>query len=322
MARGRNARHPLSVPRSGWLDILARCWVRLGLLHIGLVSAGIAFFGVLALVPAISAAVAMVGLVYDPVMFAERSQWLLTMLPPAAANLMASQLNEIAGTTEESLTFAALFSVGVALWLASNATDSLVQGLAMIYEEQETRGFIKLRLIIIGLTIALIAGFCLTLLIIAAVPTIAERVSPDPLMNDVVRVLRWPLIFMIAVSGVAALFRYGPDRRKARWRWLSPGALLGCSLWVAGTFGFSYYVQTFGRYNEVFGTLAGVIVLLTWFWMSAFIVLLAALLDAEIEAQTVEDSTVGKDRPMGMRGATKADTLGNARGEETDRSTV
>ena len=322
MARGRNARHPLSVPKSGWLDILARCWVRLWSLHIGLVSAGIAFFGVLALVPAISAAVALVGLVFDPVIFAERSQWLLTMFPPSAADLMASQLDDIAGTTEESLTFAALISLGVALWLASNATDSLVQGLAMIYEEQETRHFIKLRLIIIGLTIALIVGFCLTLLIIAAVPTIAERVSPDPLMNDVVRVLRWPLIFLIAVTGVAALFRYGPDRREARWRWLSPGALLGCAVWVAGTFGFSYYVQTFGSYNEVFGTLAGVIVLLTWFWMSAFIVLLAALLDAEIEAQTAEDSTVGPDRPMGLRGATKADTLGKARNDDKDRSTV
>ena len=316
MARGRNARHPLSVPVTGWLDILARCWARLGILHIGLVSAGIAFFGVLALVPAISAAVALVGLVFDPVMFAERSQWLLLMFPPSAASLMESQLNDIAGTTEESLTLAALFSLGVALWLASNATDSLVQGLAMIYEERETRGFIKLRLIIIGLTIALIVGFCLTLLIIAALPTIATRLNSDPLMNDLIRILRWPLIFLIAVTGVAALFRYGPDRREARWRWLSPGAILGCSVWVAGTFGFNYYVRTFGSYNEVFGTLAGVIVLLTWFWMSAFIVLLAALLDAEIEAQTAEDSTVGPDRPMGMRGATKADTLGRARNDE------
>jgi len=323
MTRGRDARHPLSLPRSGWLDILARCWTRLGELHLGLISAGIAFFGILSLVPAFSAIVALVGLVYDPVILAEQTRGLFSsMFPPSAADLMSAQLTDIADTAEESLTFAAVISIGVALWLASNATDSLMQGLAMIYEETETRGFFKRWLVVIGLTIALILALCLTVLIVAALPTIAGQVAAGPLAKSAATVLRWPLIFLVAVTGVATLFRHGPNRRKARWRWLSPGAVLGCTLWVAATFGFSYYVQTFGNYNEVFGTLAGVVVLLTWFWLSAFIVLLAALFDAETEAQTAQDSTIGPDRPMGLRGATKADTLGAARGEEKTRSTA
>lgn len=320
MVRGRKARHPLSMPRPAWLDILARCWARFGPLNMGLIAAGIAFYGLLAIFPAITAAVALVGLIYDPVVLADRAEWLLSLVPPSAALIIQSQLNDVASAAEGSLTLAALFSVAVALWFASNATASLIQGLTVIYEETETRNIVKLRLLTIALTVLLLMGTSLSLIIVAALPATAGYFNAGPVVTGGVALLRWPLMFVVAVTGVAVLFRYGPDRRSARWRWLSPGAILGCALWVAGTYGFSLYLQTFGTYNEIFGTLTGVIVLLTWLWLSSFIVLMAALLDAEIEAQTARDSTVGPDRPMGERGAVKADVLGPSRADSHARA--
>jgi len=315
MQRGRDARSPTDMPRAGWLDIANRIFVRLGTLHTGLLAAGVAFYGLLSLFPAITAGVALLGLVFDPVVLIDRSRWLLDPLPPAAARLIEGQLAEVAGAAGGSLGLAALVSLAVALWLASNAMGSLVEGLNVIYEEVEERGFLRIRLIVTGLTLAMIFGLALAVTIVAAIPAALAFMGADRALADAALVLRWPLMFGLGVAGIAALYRYGPDRRPARWRWVTPGAVLGCALWVAGTYGFSQYVQSFADYNETFGTLAGVIVLLTWLWLSAFAVLFGAQIDAEIEAQTARDSTIGPDRPMGERGAVKADTLGKTREE-------
>ena len=315
MSRGRDAKTPANLPPAGWLDILARCAGRIGSLNIGLIAAGIAFYGLLSLFPTITAGVALVGLFYDPAVLVDRADWLLSAVPASAEDLITRQLYEVAGAERGSLTFTAVFSLLVAHWSASNATGSLVQGLNVINEEDETSCFFKLRLITIGLTIFLIFGLALSLVIVAAIPAGLAFFGAGTGLTDSALLLRWPMMFLIGAVGIAALFRYGPDRRNARWRWLTPGAVLGCALWVAGTYGFSFYAQAFGSYNETFGTLAGVIVLLTWFWLSAFVILIGALLDAEMEAQTAHDSTVGPERPMGERGATKADTLGRLRGE-------
>lgn len=315
MTRGRKATTPTALPAAGWLDILARMFGKIGTLNIGLIAAGIAFYGLLSIFPAITAGVALVGLVFDPAALLDRAQWLLAAVPPSAASLITNQLSEVAGAQEGSLSLAAGFSLVVALWSASNATASMVQGLTVIYEEEESRGFIHLKLITIAMTVLLMTGLAVSLVIVAAIPTALKFLGGAPIWEEAALLLRWPVMFFIGVIGLAALFRYGPDRRHARWRWVTPGAVLACGLWVAGTYGFSFYVQTFDSYNETFGTLAGVIILLTWFWLSSFVVLLGALLDAEMEAQTAKDSTVGPDRPMGERGATKADTLGPRRGQ-------
>lgn len=321
MARGRSATSPLEIPATGWTDVAFRIWHRLGALNLGLLAAGVAFYGLLSLFPAITAGVAIVGLVLDPATVVEQSEWLISVLPAAAGTLIESQLMEVAGAERGSLGFAALFALGLALWSSSNAMGSLVQGLNVIYDEGNTRGFLHTRVLIIGLTLALILGLTLAVVIVAAIPTALALIGAGPAITQAALLLRWPLMFLLGVAGIAALYRYGPDRRQAKWRWLTPGAVLGCALWVAGTVGFSAYVQSFGNYNETFGALAGVIVLLTWLWLSAFIVLLGAQLDAELEAQTARDSTVGPDRPMGERGAVKADTLGEARGEAPSHTT-
>lgn len=314
MNRGRDAGSPADVPKAGWLDIAARVYDRFGGLQVGLLAAGVAFYGLLSLFPAVTAGIALLGLVMDPTVLVERVQWLVGTLPDAAGSIIMSQLQEVAGAKQNTLGFAALISLAIALWSASNAVGSLMQGLNMIYEETERRSFFRVRFLTIVLTLAVIFGLALSLTVVAAIPVVLSFLNA-PAASWWAQVLRWPLMFLIGVFGIAMLYRFGPDRRGARLRWLTAGAVTSCALWVAGTFGFSYYVQSFANYNETFGALAGVIILLTWMWLSAFVVLLGALLDAEIEAQTRRDSTVGPDRPMGERGAYKADNLGKARGD-------
>lgn len=289
--------------------VLRRVFDHLGSQHIALMAAGIAFYGLLAIFPAITAAVALVGLVYDPSALAAESGWLLSTLPSQAEVLIKDQLREVASAERGSLGLAAIISVGVALWSASNATGSFIEGLNVINDEQETRGFIALRLTTIALTVAILVGLSLAIIVVAAIPALLGLSAQTAFLQDIALLLRWPIMFCIGILGIAVLYRHGPNRREARWRWLTPGAIAGCALWVLGTLAFSYYVQNFARYNETFGALAGVIILLTWLWLSAFVVLMGAQLDAELEHQTTRDSTVGPDRPMGDRGAVKADTL-------------
>lgn len=316
MSRGRTAYRPTEIPWKGILDVLVRMWHKQAELNLGLIAAGIAFYGLLSLFPGITAAVAFAGMFLQPGMLIENSSEITTMLPKAAEDIVMGQLQDVANADSSTLSFTALFSLGIALYSASKAVANFIAGLNFIYEEKEKRNFFFLKALTVFLTIILILGLLVAIIAVAAIPVIASIFGDYGRIDDLVMFLRWPFLFLMGAFGIAILYRFGPSRRSARWRWLTPGAFIACALWVAGSYGFSLYVQSFGSYNETFGALGGVIILLTWLWLSAFIVLLGALLDAELEAQTKRDSTVGEDRPMGERGAVKADTLGAARGDE------
>lgn len=320
MSRGRNAKSPVTIPKRGWLDIGWRIWSQMGAKRISLIAAGIAFYGLLSLFPAITAAVAIIGLVYDPELLLDKSDWLLSVMPTAASEMIGGQMMQVASTGSESLGLAAIVSVAIALWSASRAMASFVQGLNLIYDEEEKRGFLLLNALIVGFTLALIIGMAVAVVVVAAIPAAVEILAARDRWGEWAMLLRWPLMFCLGIVGLAAIYRYGPSRRDATWRWLSPGAVLACALWLAGSSGFSLYVQSFGNYNETFGALAGVVILLTWLWLSAFVVLMGALFDAEVEAQTARDSTIGSQKPMGERGAHKADYLGGSYEESEGES--
>lgn len=316
MARGRSAPSPFKIPSRGWLDIGWRIWTRLGKHRLGLIAAGVAFYGLLSFFPAITATVALVGLLFDASLLLERVDFLLDALPAEAAELIAAQIAQVAGVSSDSLGWAAFLATALALWSASKGMASVIQGLNIINNEREERNFVLLRAVTFGLTLALIVVLAVAVLIVAAIPAALVYLGVRQGIADLALILRWPAMFVIGVLATATLYRYGPSRTPAKWRWLSPGALLACALWVAGSFGFSLYVESFGTYNETFGALAGVVILLTWLWLSAFVVLLGAQLDAEVEAQTARDTTIGPDKPMGQRGAFKADNLGEKFREE------
>ena len=316
MSRGRSANRPTQIPLKGLLDVGMRMWEKQATQNLSLIAAGIAFYGLLSLFPGITAAAAFAGVFLQPEMLVENSAEITAMLPEAAEQIVMGQLRDVAGADSSTLSFAALLGLAIALYSASKAVANFIAGLNVIYAEKETRNFFKLKALTIFLTFLMIIGLLVAVIVVAVIPVIAAFVGDIGWVDDLVLLLRWPVLFLLGAAGIALLYRLGPDRRSAKWRWLTPGAFVSCALWVFGSYGFSLYVQSFGSYNETFGALGGVIILLTWLWLSAFIVLLGALLDAELEAQTRKDSTVGEDRPMGQRGAVKADTLGAARGEE------
>ncbi|WP_420587732.1 YihY/virulence factor BrkB family protein [Marivita sp.] len=304
------AHRPAHIPMRGVLDVLVRMWHKQAHLNLGLIAAGIAFYGLLSLFPGITAAVAFAGTFLNPEMLVENSEEIAAMLPEAAKTIVMGQLRDVANADSSTLSFAALFSLAIALYSASKAVANFIAGLNVIYQEKETRNFFLVKALTIVLTAFLIIGLLIAIIVVAAIPVVAAIFGDYGIIDDLVMFLRWPFLFLMGAFGIAVLYRLGPNRRSARWRWLTPGAFVACALWVSGSFGFSLYVQSFGSYNETFGALGGVIILLTWLWLSAFIVLLGALLDAELEAQTKRDSTVGDDRPIGERGAVKADTVG------------
>ncbi|WP_295313846.1 YihY/virulence factor BrkB family protein [Roseobacter sp.] len=312
MARGRTASDPTEIPPKGWKDIAFRLKDEVAQDRVGLIAAGIAFYGLLALFPAITAVIAIAGLIAEPVQITNQVGQLAGLIPQEVTTIITDQATEVAGSREGGLGIAALIGVGIALWSASKGTSSLIQGLNAAYDEEETRGFFKKLITRLGLTLFIILGICTGLAVTMAVPAVTGALNAGIVVETLGSIVAYLLLFAMATVGLAVIYRYGPSRDNPEFAWVSPGALLACVMWVVASAGFAFYVGNFASYNETFGTLGGVVILLMWFWISAFIVLLGAELNAETEAQTRHDTTVGKDLPMGERDAVKADNLGEA----------
>ena len=314
LARGRDAANPAQIPGRGWKDILIRTWTAMGRDHLGLIAAGVAFYGLLAIFPAIGLAVALAGLITSPEDFVGALNSVAQFMPQDAAKILLGQASQVAGASGGGLGIAALSGLVLAFYSSSRGVNSLIEGLNVAYDETEKRSFIKLNLTGFALTLFIILGVILGLTATIVIPAIVALIGVGGTLGGVISLIRWPILVVGTVIGLGILYRYGPSREKARISWLSPGALLACVFWIAGTAGFAWYAGNFASYNQTFGALGGAIVLLMWLWLSAYIVLIGAELNGEIEAQTARDSTTGPELPMGQRGAVKADMLGRSSG--------
>jgi len=314
MSRGRHAESPTEIPPAGWKDILLRVKEQIGNDHVGLIAAGVAFYGLLALFPAITAMMAFAGMVIDPAEITQQLESLGSVIPEQAIGIIRDQAVAVAGTQTSGLGLAFILGFGLALYAASRGMGSLMEGLNVAYNEDESRGFVKFTLIKLGLTLLLIIGLVVGLGGTLAVPAALAIFDLPMWLERLLGLARWLILGALTLAGLAALYRWGPSRQQADWAWLAPGSLAACALWLFGSLAFSFYVENFGSYNETFGSMAGVIVLLMWLWLSAYIVLMGAELNAEIEAQTARDTTAGPDTTAGQRGAEKADHLGKSRG--------
>ncbi len=307
-ARGAAAPSPLRLGWRGLWDAARRIAARLGPDRIGLVAAGVAFFGLLAVFPGLAALVAIAGLVLEPELLTQQFQSTLAAMPVSARSILLGQVRSVAEAEAGGLSLAALGGVALALFSGSRGIANLIAGLNVAYDESEKRNILHLTAVTLALTLFVIVALTLALAVVAVIPLALSVLGDVPNLQDWTGILRWPVLIALAAATFTVLYRYGPSRRNARWRWLAPGGVLACLLWIAATAGFGWYVETLGRYGETFGALGGVIVLMLWLWISTFVVLFGALVDAELEAQTGRDSTVGRDRPLGQRGAVKADT--------------
>lgn len=310
MTRGRHAEAPHRIPPKGWKDIALRVKDEIAADHVGLIAAGVAFYGLMALFPAITALLAIGGLLVEPSQIVDQISQLEGVVPDEVMEIIIGQATQVAGSREGGLGLAAVAGILIALYSASKGMNSLIEGMNVAYDEEEKRGFFMKTFVTLTLTLFLITGLLMGLLATLAVPSVIALVDAGPVTEVLGSLLAWGVLLVMTMAGLAVLYRYGPSRDKPELLWASPGAIAACVLWLAGSAGFAFYVGNFGSYNESFGALAGVVVLLMWLWISAFIVLLGAEINAEVEAQTAYDTTVGPEEPMGERGAVKADKLG------------
>jgi membrane protein len=307
--RGRSAKTPTEITKPGWRDIALRTKDGIAADNVPIIAGGVAFFLLLGLIPGIAALISIYGLVADPADIQAQFAAMSGFLPEDARRLLEEQMTRIAGQPSTA-GFAAAISIAIALWGGATAMKTLMNALNIIYNEQEKRGFIKLTLAALGLTLALILIGGVSIGLIVVLPPLVRTIGLGDAAGTVVTLLRWPLLLVVALVALAVVYRFAPSRDEPQWKWVSAGAVVATLLWVAGSALFAVYVGNFGNYNETYGSLGAVIVLMMWLYISAFVVLLGAEVNAEMEHQTGHDTTKGKPQPIGQRGAHVADNVG------------
>jgi membrane protein len=310
--RGRTASDPRQIPMPGWKDILLRSWHEVAENNIFLVAGGVTYAVLLALFPALAALVAIYGLLLDPVQVERQVAALSHVLPPESTQMIADELHKLVSASQGSLSIGAGVALLLALWSASRGMSGLVTAFNIAYEQKETRGFFKLNLVAVGLTVLMLVGGTVIIALVGVLPAAIQFVGLGQSAQLLVLLLQWPLLIVVVMTGLAVLYRYAPDRRQPRWRWVSPGAVAATVLWLAGSVAFSVYVAHFNSYDRTYGSLGGVVVMLTWLYLSSFVALFGAVVNAQSERQTTADSTEGAPRRMGDRRAHAADTVGEA----------
>lgn len=308
--RGRKATVPGQIPKFGWWDILVLVKDQISTDNVSIVAAGVAFYGTLALFPALAALVSIYGLLTSQHEVQEQITSLSDFLPKEAQSIIHEQLMSISTSAESALSFGAIFGLLLAIWSASKGMTALITSLNIAYNEEETRGFLKTTALALGLTFLGIIFLIFTLFLITMLSTVLKLFGFGEVAQTGLSLARWPLLAGIVMLGLALLYRYAPCRNKPQWQWVSWGAGIATTLWIIGSSVFASYANDYGNYNQTYGSLGAAVILLMWFWLTAFIVMIGAELNSEMERQTTKDSTVGEPKPMGQREAYSADSLG------------
>jgi membrane protein len=308
--RGRQAQRPGEIPRQGWRDIALRVKEETTRDNLSIIAAGVAFYAMLAIFPALAALVSIYGLVADPAQVSQHMAAIGQMLPQQAYQILDQQLSSVASTSGGALTFGAVGGLLLALWSAAKGMKAVLLALDITYDEEERRGFFKFNGLALLLTFGAVLFVILSLGLIAILPALLGSLGLPQTLETALAWLRWPILGLLVILGLAVLYRFGTDRDQPRWRWVSLGAVLATVLWLVVSALFSWYVSNFGSYQETYGAMGAVIILLMWFYITAYVVLLGAEINAEMEHQTERDTTRGAERPMGERDAQMADTRG------------
>jgi membrane protein len=314
-ARGRGASTPLQMPWLGWKDVVLRFAGNVADNRLSSLAGAVAFFTLLSLVPALSLLVTLYRYFTDPLTIAEQLDSLTSVFPQAARDLIHEQAMRLAEREVTALSLTFLISFLVAAWSANAAVKAIFDALNIIYREREKRSFVKLNLMSLSTTISGVVLLIVALAVIASLPVVTALFPFAHELERLVRLLRWPVFFLVATLAIACLYWVGPSRHPARFVWVMPGAVGAALLWAAASWAFSLYVGTLGNYTATYGSLATVVVFMTWLWLSAMIVLAGAEFNAELEHQTGRDTTIGLPKPLGLRGATMADSIGEPKAD-------
>jgi membrane protein len=308
---GGKAARPTEIPARGWIQVAKRGWREAKADQVPLLAAGVAFYAFLAIFPALIAIVSIYGLFADPSTIANQLNSLTAALPDEAAQIITDQVTTLS-SRRQTLGISLLLAVLIALWSASAGISNLLTAINVAYDEEEKRGFVKKRLMSLGLTLAAIVFMVIILALVAVLPPLLKAVFGTGALRWVLQILGWLVMVVLVAAGLAILYRLGPDRDAPRMKWVSVGAVVATFVWLVASIGFSIYTSTFGNYAKTYGVFAGIVVLLFWLWLTMYAILLGAEINAEAEQQTIADTTKGEEKPLGERGAVKADSIPTA----------
>jgi membrane protein len=311
--RGRSAHSPAQIPWRGWKDILLRTYQETLDDRLLALAAGVVFYSLVALFPAIAAGVSFYALFADAGTIGKHLSLAAGVVPADVLDILREEITRIGAKSDGRLTFGFLLGLGIALWSANAGMKSIFDALNIIYDERERRGLVQLNLISLFFTVCAIGAVLLAVSAVVVFPLVLAAFGIASVDEPIIGYLRWPVMGILIVLGLAVLYRYGPSRRAAKWRWINVGSIFAAVAWLAVSSLFSWYLGNFANYNATYGSLGAVVGLMMWMWLSAIVVLVGAELNSEIEHQTSRDSTVGPEKPLGIRGAVMADTVGAAK---------
>ncbi|MHB8530692.1 MAG: YihY/virulence factor BrkB family protein [Caulobacteraceae bacterium] len=309
--RGRAAIYPWTIPAKGWKDILWRTWRETGRARLPALAGGVTYYLLLATFPALAAFVSVYGLFSNVGTVESQLEKLALVFPRDALDLIAKQMIRLATQRHDTLSAAFAISTLVSIWSANAGMKSLFDGINIAYDERERRDYFKRTLITYAATLATVLFIATSALVVVAAPVLFGHLGVGRAGVWWIP-FRWVVLWLVAAVVFTMLYRFAPSRSPARWRWIAPGGAVVALFWMAGSMGFSWYINNFTHFGVTYGSLGAMIGFMLWVWFSVTLILLGAELNAETEHQTAQDTTTGEALPMGQRGAAVADTLGVA----------
>lgn len=308
--RGRDAQAPTDIPAKGWKDICWRTYEQISEDRLLAVAAGVVFYGLLALFPAVTAVVSLYALIADASTVNAHIAFLGGFLPQGTFTIIEDQVARVLSRGDVKLGSALVVSLLLAIWSANGGVKAIIDALNVVYDEKEKRGFFKLNAVSPAFTVGGVVGILTAIGLVIGAPVILKFVGLESSTELLIEIGRWPLLAVLLLLALAVLYRYAPSRRSPKWRWISVGSVLATLTWMAGSGLLSFYLANFGDYDATYGSLGAAIALMMWMWMSTIVILFGAELNSEIEHQTTADSTEGDTNPIGSREAKMADTVG------------
>ncbi|WP_404384690.1 YihY/virulence factor BrkB family protein [Caenispirillum salinarum] len=301
------ADHPRRIPLIRAWRVAKVVYFRLGSDNLGVIAAGCAFYALLALFPFLAALISIFGLLADPAAVSQQLQMIEGTVPDQVYAILDDQVQKLSAQ-ETSLSLGLVVSTSIALYSSTKGVKAIMRALNIVYDETEQRNIIMLNLVALGLTAGFILGMTVALLVVVVVPVVLGVLGfGEGITGVLVDAARWTVLAIGLFGALAVIYRIAPNRRPPRFRWVSWGSVVAAVLWLAASMLFSYYVSNFASYNETYGSLGAVVVLLMWFFIGAFSVLIGGEINAELERGARADTTVGAERPPGQRGAAVAD---------------
>ncbi len=304
---GQDATHPLQIPPRGWWTVAKRVFAGFNDDRLMTEAAGVTFYTLLAIFPAVATLVSLYGLFADPATVNDQLQSIQGVVPSGGLDIISAQVKSLTANGRQALGFGVLVGLLTSLWSSNQGIKGLFDALNVVYHEKEKRGFVWRTVMTLGFTLGAMVFILLAMGAIVVVPIILTFFGFGDWATTLIAAARWPVLMVLLGLFLAVVYRFGPSRTQARWQWISYGSAFAGITWLVASIGFSYYVANFGSYNKTYGSLGAAIGFMTWIWISTMIVLLGGELNAELEQQTRHDTTVGPEKPIGERGAYKAD---------------